>query len=76
MDAAQIALSVHFSNSCNTIAAIGKSLPIFAFTDEEITELENEIGNAAIALSDVTKLINSATLGRARCNRPNDPKLT
>ena len=64
MDAAQIALSVHFSNACNTIAAVGKSLHITAFTPAEIAELETDISNAALALADVTKLINCAAPNR------------
>jgi len=59
MDAAQTALSVHFSNACNTIAAVGKSLHITAFTPAEIDALEHEIGSAAFALADVQKLINA-----------------
>jgi len=58
MDAAQIALSVHFANACSTIAAVGKALHVTAYTADELAALQREIWAAQAALARLDSFIN------------------
>lgn len=57
MNDAQIALAVHFSNACSTVAAVGKVLHITAYTEAERSALLLEVEAAHAALESLSTFI-------------------